>query len=101
MLPAASAPKQIHNGVYCILRGIYLSGLTRPQRIAVTPTGQLRFGFAGPGLWAELDARRASAAMKGIVPINPFLAAEIKFFGQGRLTGTASCCRSAATTPWP
>ena len=46
------------------------------------PAGQVRFGFAGRGLWAELDARRAGAAVKGIVAIEPFMAAKIKFFGR-------------------
>jgi hypothetical protein len=46
------------------------------------PAGQVRFGSAGRGLWAELDARRAGAAMKGIVPIEPFMPVQIKFFGR-------------------
>jgi bifunctional non-homologous end joining protein LigD len=35
---------------------------------ALCPAGQVRFGFAGRGLWAGLDGRRAGAVMKGIVP---------------------------------
>jgi hypothetical protein len=42
----------------------------------------VRFGFAGRGLWGELDGRRAGPATKGIVPIAPLLPAEIKFFGR-------------------
>jgi len=33
-------------------------------------------------LWAELDARRAGAAVKGIIHIEPFMTASVKFFGR-------------------
>ena len=46
------------------------------------PAGQVRFGFAGRGLWGELDQRRAAPATGGIFPIAPLLSAEIKFFGR-------------------
>ena len=46
------------------------------------PAGQVRFGFAGRGLWHELDARRTGSATKRIVPIAPAIAASIKFFGR-------------------
>ena len=48
----------------------------------LVPAGQVRFGFAGKGLWNHLDALRLGPARKGIVPVNPRLRAEIKFFGR-------------------
>ena len=44
--------------------------------------GQVRFGFAGKGLWSELDRLRAGPSRKGVVPIEPVLRANIKFFGR-------------------
>jgi ATP-dependent DNA ligase len=44
--------------------------------------GQVRFGFAGKGLWSELDALRSGPARKGVVPVRPTLSAKIKFFGR-------------------
>jgi bifunctional non-homologous end joining protein LigD len=44
--------------------------------------GQVRFGFAGKGLWSELDALRSGSARKGVVPVIPTLQAKIKFFGR-------------------
>ena len=44
--------------------------------------GQVRFGFAGKGLWSELDALRSGPARKGVVPVTPILHAKIKFFGR-------------------
>ena len=46
------------------------------------PAGQVRFGFAGCGLWGELGQRRAGPTTSSIVPITPFLSAEIMFFGR-------------------
>jgi bifunctional non-homologous end joining protein LigD len=46
------------------------------------PAGQVRFGFAGKGLWHVLDQRRAGVAEKGIVPVWLGLVADIKFFGR-------------------
>jgi len=46
------------------------------------PAGQVRFGFAGRGLWGDLDQRRTGPATSGIFPIAPVLPAEIKFFGR-------------------
>jgi hypothetical protein len=46
------------------------------------PAGQVRFGFAGRGLWGDLDGRRDGPAMKGVIPIAPLMLAEIKFFGR-------------------
>jgi bifunctional non-homologous end joining protein LigD len=44
--------------------------------------GQVRFGFAGKGLWSELDRLRAGPSRKGVVPIEPVLRASIRFFGR-------------------
>ena len=44
--------------------------------------GQVRFGFAGKGLWSKLDRLRAGPSLKGVVPIEPVLRANIKFFGR-------------------
>src|SRR5205814_4843528 len=44
--------------------------------------GQVRFGFAGKGLWHELDRLRTGPPRKGIVPVRLGLVAEIKFFGR-------------------
>ena len=46
------------------------------------PAGQVRFGFAGRGLWNELDSRRAGAAVSGVFPIAPVMPATVKFFGR-------------------
>jgi bifunctional non-homologous end joining protein LigD len=46
------------------------------------PAGQVRFGFAGKGLWHLLDQRRAGIAEKGVVPVWLGLVADIKFFGR-------------------
>ena len=45
------------------------------------PAGEIRFGLAGRGLWTALDVLRTGPARKGVVPVRPFLVAEIKFFG--------------------
>jgi bifunctional non-homologous end joining protein LigD len=44
--------------------------------------GQVPFGFAGKGLWSELDRLRAGPSRKGVVPIEPVLRASIRFFGR-------------------
>jgi bifunctional non-homologous end joining protein LigD len=46
------------------------------------PAGQVRFGFAGKGLWHLLDQRRAGIKERGIVPVWLGLVADIKFFGR-------------------
>jgi len=46
------------------------------------PVGQIRYGFAGKGLWDELDALRSGPARKGVVPVTPTLRAQVKFFGR-------------------
>ena len=49
---------------------------------ALKPAGRVIFGFAGKGLWSQLDALRSGPARKGIVPITPTLRADVKFFGR-------------------
>jgi bifunctional non-homologous end joining protein LigD len=44
--------------------------------------GQIRYGFAGKGLWDELDALRSGTTRKGVVPVTPTLQAKVKFFGR-------------------
>lgn len=46
------------------------------------PAGQVRFGFAGKGLWGVLDQLRAGPARGGVVPVHLRLVAEVKFFGR-------------------
>src|SRR5438477_2774903 len=46
------------------------------------PAGQVRFGFAGKGLWHLLDQRRVGIAEKGVVPVWLGLVADIKFFSR-------------------
>ena len=46
------------------------------------PAGQVRFGFAGKGLWHLFNERRAGPARKSIVPVRLGLLADIKFFGR-------------------
>ena len=46
------------------------------------PAGQIRYGFAGNGLWGELDALRSGQARKGVIPVTPALQAKVKFFGR-------------------
>jgi bifunctional non-homologous end joining protein LigD len=47
---------------------------------APKPAGRVQFGFAGKGLWSDLDALRWGPARRAIVPVAPTLRAEIKFF---------------------
>ena len=60
----------------------------------------MRFGFAGAGCWASLDARRAGAATKSIVRIEPYMAMKIKLFGRykGGAIRWCACLRSTART---
>ena len=48
--------------------------------------GQVRFGFAGKGLWSELDTLRVGPARKGVVPDqwNPTGESQIFRLPQGR-----------------
>jgi bifunctional non-homologous end joining protein LigD len=48
----------------------------------LAPAGQVRYGFAGKGLWSELDALRCGPANKGVVQVTPGLCAEIKYSGR-------------------
>jgi hypothetical protein len=46
-------------------------------------SGQVRFGFAGKGLWTVLDGIRAGPAIRGVVPVHPTLRAHgSNFFGR-------------------
>ena len=56
--------------------------VTEPRNGTLHPAGQVRFGFAGKGLWHLLDERRAGTTRKGIVPVRLGLVADIKFFGR-------------------
>src|SRR5207248_4662457 len=49
---------------------------------ALKPAGRVQFGFAGKGLWSELDALRSGPARRAIMPITPTLRADVKFFGR-------------------
>jgi bifunctional non-homologous end joining protein LigD len=46
--------------------------------------GQVRFGFAGKGLWVILDRLRAGSMGRrtGVVPIEPGLVVQVKYFGR-------------------
>jgi bifunctional non-homologous end joining protein LigD len=46
------------------------------------PAGQVRWGFAGKGLWDTLDALRDGSAQGGIMPVAPVLSANVKFCGR-------------------
>ena len=48
----------------------------------LVPAGQMRFGFAGKGLWQALDALRDGTARNRVVPVPPRLQARIKYFGR-------------------
>jgi bifunctional non-homologous end joining protein LigD len=48
----------------------------------LAPAGQVRYGFAGKGLWRELAALRCGPVNKGVIPVRPGLRAEIKYFGR-------------------
>jgi bifunctional non-homologous end joining protein LigD len=75
---------------------------------ALAPAGQVRFGFAGKGLWSMLDALRCGRAVKGVIPVSPGLAADIKFFGRhkggyirdGVIVSLLSTKGPPPTAPW-
>ena len=46
------------------------------------PAGQVRFGFAGKGLWHELNRLRAGPPRRGFIPVRPGLLATVKYFGR-------------------
>jgi hypothetical protein len=49
----------------------------------VVGVGQVRFGFAGKGLWAILrELRAGSLDRAGVVPIEPGLVVRVKYFGR-------------------
>jgi hypothetical protein len=48
----------------------------------LVPAGQVRFGFAGKGLWQMLDGLRDCPARNGVVSVPPRLQARIKYFGR-------------------
>src|SRR4051812_9678806 len=54
------------------LEAIYVAD---PERLR--PVGQVRFGFAGKGLWHVLDKLRADRTRKGFVPVQSGLAGQI------------------------
>ena len=58
------------------------SGFAEDRAGDLAYAGQVRFGFAGKGLWGELDRLRAGPSRKGVVPVEPALRANIKFFGR-------------------
>ena len=50
---------------------------------AMVSAGQVRFGFAGKGLWHTLDRlREGLPTRRGFVPVRPELVAEVKYFGR-------------------
>jgi hypothetical protein len=77
-------------------RPIYVTGFQElaPSRIEalhvaeerdgeVVGVGQVRFGFAGKGLWAILHELRAGSLDRaGVVPIEPGLVVRVKYFGR-------------------
>jgi hypothetical protein len=46
------------------------------------PAEQVRFGFAGEGLWGLLDQLRSGEPAKDVVPTHPALMAQVKFYGR-------------------
>jgi bifunctional non-homologous end joining protein LigD len=48
----------------------------------LVPVGEVRFGFAGKGLWKILDRLRSGPTRRGVVWIEPWLTARVKFFGR-------------------
>jgi len=62
------------------LEAIYVAEVLAGE---LRPVGQVRFGFAGKGLWPALDALRAGPRRKGgFIPVRLGLMAEVKFFGR-------------------
>ena len=59
-----------------------MSSPRRRRAGELAPIGQVRFRFAGKGLWAALDTIRARAAERGYVPVRPLLVATVNFFGR-------------------
>jgi hypothetical protein len=45
--------------------------------------GEVRFGFAGKGLWSVLDPlREGGASRDGVVPVRSEIMVKLKFFGR-------------------
>jgi hypothetical protein len=65
-------------------RQVFRARSIKETQGGLTPAGQVRFGFAGKGQWATLGTRSgpSSAGREGVVPIEPQLVAEVKFFGR-------------------
>jgi bifunctional non-homologous end joining protein LigD len=61
------------------LEAVYVA---QEQHGKLLPAGQVRFGFAGKGLWSGLDKLRDGPPRKGVVPVKRALGAEVKFFGR-------------------
>jgi bifunctional non-homologous end joining protein LigD len=61
------------------LEAVYVA---EPRDGVLRPAGQVRFGFAGKGLWHVLDRLRAGPPRNGLIPVRLGLVAEIKFFGR-------------------
>jgi bifunctional non-homologous end joining protein LigD len=79
-----------HQSAFFIITGFQELGDGRLEAIHVAeeiggrlvPAGQVRFGFAGRGLWYVLDQLRSGEPSKGVVPMHPALIAEIRFYGR-------------------
>jgi bifunctional non-homologous end joining protein LigD len=55
----------------------------RDGEVVGVGVGQVRFGFAGKGLWAILHELRAGSLDRaGVVPIEPRLVVRVKYFGR-------------------
>ena len=65
---------------------------------AYRPVGQIRFGFAGKGLWDIVDRLRAGPAERGILPVPPTLCAEVKFFGHSHSGAIRNCVLPSIST---
>ena len=62
------------------LEAIYVAEVLAGE---LRPVGQVRFGFAGKGLWQVLDGLRAGPTRRGgFIPVRLGLMAEIKYFGR-------------------
>ena len=65
---------------------------------AYRPVGQIRFGFAGKGLWDILDRLRAGSAERRILPVPPTLYAEVKFVGHNHSGAIRDCVLPSIST---
>ena len=85
------SPERSKPRTYVAITGFSEMGEGRLEAIYVAevlagelrPVGQVRFGFAGKGLWPALDALRAGPRRKGgFIRVRVGLRAEVKFFGR-------------------